>query len=91
MIWLNIKKEIRQFYDSKVRDQIEPHLRSIGFTYVVDMDPTDFENVKYNQKRDRQILFILAAIVWILEMIWDMITAAPAGTKTKKKSIISTS
>jgi len=52
------------------------------------MDPLDFDNIKYNQKRDRQILFILCAIVWILEMIWDALMSEPAAAKTKKKSII---
>jgi len=72
MIWLNIKKEVRNWYDKNLRDKIEPHLRKIGFSYVVDMDPTDWDNVKFNQKRDRQIIFICAGIVWILETIWDM-------------------
>ena len=91
MIWLNIKKEVRNWYDANVRDKLEPHLRKIGFTYVVDMDPTDWENVKFNQKRDRQIIFIIAGFVFILESIWDMMQAPPAGTKVKKRSIISSS
>lgn len=55
------------------------------------MDPTDWDNVKFNQKRDRQIIFIIAGFVFILESIWDMIQAPPAGTKVKKRSIISSS
>lgn len=55
------------------------------------MDPTDFDNVKFNQKRDRQILFILSAICMVLEGIWDMISAPPAGTKVKKRSVLSSS
>ena len=48
MIWLNIKKEVRVWYDNNIRDRLEPLLRKIGFTYIVDMDPTDWENVKFN-------------------------------------------
>lgn len=57
------------------------------------MDPLDFDNqVFYGQKTDRQILFILAGIMWVLETIYDMIVASicPKQVK-KKKSIISSS
>ena len=50
------------------------------------MDYEDVENNKPNQKTDRQILFIFAAIVWIGETIMDMFKA-PEKPK-KKKSII---
>lgn len=35
------------------------------------MDPLDWDNVKLNQKTDRQIIFIVSFIVWILEFIYD--------------------
>lgn len=45
------------------------------------MDPLDWDNVKLNQKTDRQIIFICAFIAWILEYIWDLISAPAAGEK----------
>jgi hypothetical protein len=36
------------------------------------MDPLDWDNIKLNQKTDRQIIFIVAFIVWILEYIYDL-------------------
>jgi hypothetical protein len=45
--------------------------------------------VKLNQKTNRQIIFILAGFVWILEFIWDMIVAATCPAKKEKpKSIL---
>ena len=51
------------------------------------MDPYDFENIKLNQKTNRQILFIFAGIVWVLETLWDVIAAKiwPAQEEKKKK------
>lgn len=86
----NVKKEVRKWYAENLRDIIEPYIRQVKFTYLVDMDPTDFENIKFGQKTDRQILFIIAGIVWIGEGLWDLLFPAPAEQK-KKKSIISTS
>ena len=49
------------------------------------MDPYDFENIKLNQKTNRQILFIFAGIVWVLETAWDYISAAIWPPKEEKK------
>ena len=55
-------------------------------SYLCDIDPLDAENIKPNQKTDRQILFILAAVWWILETAWGFISpAAPVKTKSKIK------
>jgi len=79
--WADIKKEVRHFYADNLRDLIEPHLRSIGFTYIVDMDPLDWDNIKLNQKTDRQIIFIVSILMWIIEYAYDLACSAPAGTK----------
>ena len=80
--WADIKKEVRHWYADNIRNLVEPHLRKIGFTYIVDMDPTDWDNVKLNQKTDRQIIFIVAFICWILEYAWDLACAkSPAAQK----------
>lgn len=64
-------------------------MRKTPFTYVYDKDPTDFENLKLNQKTNRQIIFIVAGFVWILEFIWDLIVAATCPPKKEKpKSIL---
>jgi len=82
-----VKKEVRKYYIENQRDTIEKYLRQYKITYLVDMDPYDFENIKLNQKTNRQILFIFAGIVWVLETIWDYIAAAiwPAKEEKKKK------
>lgn len=78
--WADIKKEVRHWYADNIRNFVEPNLRKIGFTYIVDMDPTDWDNVKLNQKTDRQIIFIVAFICWILEYAWDLVCAkSPAA------------
>lgn len=81
---------MRQWYDANLRDTIETYLRKIGITYLVDMDNTDYDNIKsLHQKRDRQIIFIFAIIYWIGETIWDWIMAPPKDAPKKKgKSII---
>ena len=81
MKWADIKKEVRHWYGYNLRAKIEPTLRKIGFTYVVDMNPYDWDNIKLNQKSDRQIIFIVAGILWFLETIYDYITAPAPGTK----------
>jgi len=40
------------------------------------MDPLDWDNIKLNQKTDRQIIFIVSFIVWILEYIYDITCGA---------------
>ena len=45
------------------------------------MDPTDWDNVKLNQKTDRQIIFIVAFICWILEYVWDLACAKSPEAK----------
>lgn len=52
------------------------------------MEPEDVVNIKPGQKTDRQILFLIAGITWILETIWDLIFAKETKV-VKKKSAIS--
>lgn len=88
LYWAYFKKEVRRFYRKHLMDVIEPQLRKFKVTYLVDMDPTDFTQVKLHQKTDRQILFLFAIIVWILETAYDY-ASAKAGVKPKKtKSVI---
>ena len=68
-----------------MRDHIENLLRQFKITYLVDMDPTDFTVVKLNQKTDRQILFLIAIIVWVLETVWDYVKAPEKAKKVKSK------
>jgi len=46
--WAYAKKEVRAWYSKNVQSMIEEQLRKVNLTYLVDMDPTDFENIKYN-------------------------------------------
>ena len=63
---------------------MDPLLIKYSITYLCDVDPLDLENVKPNQKTDRQILFWIAVIVWVFETIWDLVFPAKQ-TKTKSK------
>ena len=87
--WAYFKKEVRLWYINNGRCCIESYLRKFNITYLVDMDPSDFKVVRLNQKTDRQILFIVAMIVWVLETLWDKIKT-PEKAK-KKKSVIRSS
>ena len=91
--WGYVKKEVRYWYRDNLRDTVEKYLRKAKFTYFVDMDPLDFENqVFFGQKTDRQILFIIAGIMYIFEFIYDAIKSSMCPEpKKKKKSIISSS
>ena len=52
------------------------------------MDPLDFDKVpKLNQKTNRQILLICAGIVWILETVYDLISAQVCPPKKKKSAV----
>ena len=85
--WAYVKKEVRDWYAANLQPKIEELLLKVNLTYLVDMDPMDLENVKLHQKTNRQIMFIVAAIVWVFEFIWDM--AFPKKPEeTKKKSIL---
>jgi len=53
LLWGYLKKDVRTWYVREWQPKIEPTLRKIGFTYVVDMDPLDFDNIKLNQKTNR--------------------------------------
>jgi hypothetical protein len=80
--WADIKKEVRYWYAANLRDHIEPTLRKIQFTYIVDMDPLDWDNVKLNQKTDRQIIFLVSFILWIVEYAYDL--ACGSSPEAKK-------
>jgi hypothetical protein len=52
--WATLKKLVRDWYDANLRTTIETQLRKTGIAYVLDMDPTDYDNiVSLHQKRDR--------------------------------------
>lgn len=42
--WGYIKKDVRLWYRENLRDTIEHYLRAAKITYLVDMDPLDFDN-----------------------------------------------
>ena len=92
LYWGEAKWSIREKYDQTLRETIELYLRKVNFTYVVDLDNEDYyNNVSLHQKRDRQIIFIITMLFWIVETIYETLTAPPAGQKKKSKSIISSS
>jgi hypothetical protein len=82
--WAYFKKDVRRLYRSKAQKHVDAILRKFGISYLCDLDPLDAENIKPNQKTDRQILFIFAAVWWVVETAWGFISpAAPAKTKSK--------
>ena len=46
--WAYAKKDVRAWYMANMQPKIEELLRKVNLTYLVDMDPTDLENIKYN-------------------------------------------
>ena len=83
--WAYAKKDVRRWYRTTIQGKVDPLLQKYGVTYLTDIDPKDMENVKPNQKTDRQILFWIAVIVWIIETAWDF--AFPEKPKKKKSKI----
>ena len=88
--WGYVKKEVRMWYRKNLRDTIEVWLRKFKISYVVDMDPMAFSEIpNLNTKTDRQLIFMATGIMWVLEGIWDMISASIWPQKKEKpKSII---
>ena len=43
--WMEAKKYARDWYDANLRGHIEPYLRKFKISYVVDMDPEDWDNI----------------------------------------------
>jgi len=84
--WADIKKEVRWWYGNNLRDHLEPQLKKVGVTYLVDMDPYDWDNVKLNQKTDRQIIIIVSLIIYLLEYVWDLISGALCPPSDAKKA-----
>ena len=85
--WFYVKKEVRNWYRINLQAKIEEQLRKVNLGYLVDLDEMDAKNIKFHQKINRQILFIVALIVWVIEFIWDMIFPSKPEEK-KKKSIL---
>mmetsp|Transcript_13594 Transcript_13594/g.21248 ORF Transcript_13594/g.21248 Transcript_13594/m.21248 type:complete len:211 (+) Transcript_13594:169-801(+) len=76
LYWSYVKKEVRTWYKANLRDKVEHYLRKVKFSYIVDMDPMDFKEINnLNTKTDRQLIFILAGVWWIIESIWDLLSA----------------
>jgi hypothetical protein len=46
--WAYIKREVRAWHTKNLQPKVEELLRKVNLTYLVDMDPTDFENIKFN-------------------------------------------
>jgi len=88
IFWAYIKKDVRKFYIEKVQPFIKPHLLKYKVSYLEDLDPEDVENVKPHQKVNRQILFIIAMIVWVVETAYETIFPAEKSKQVKKKSAI---
>ena len=82
---------MRAFYIEKIQPFIKPHLLKFKVSYLEDLDPEDVTNIKPNQKVNRQILFLVAIIVWVLETIYDLIFPADKSKQVKKKSAIGSS
>jgi hypothetical protein len=83
--WAYVKKDVRRFYKRKIQSRIDPLLKKYSISYLCDVDPKDVENIKPNQKTDRQILFWIAVIVWIAETIYEFVF--PAKPQKKKSKI----
>jgi len=52
MTLLYIIKDVRKWYTEKCSPIADPWLRSIGASFLVDMDPYDWSKVKVNQMKD---------------------------------------
>lgn len=93
MYWAYAKKDARQWYTENLLDKVEDLLRKTKISYVVDLDPMDFDTARPYQKMDRQIILILGIIGMTLESIWDWYFAAqtPAQKKIKKSFLDSSS
>ena len=86
--WGYVKKDVRKFYINKIQPFIKPHLLKFKISYMEDLDPEDVVNIKPNQKLNRQILFLIAAIVWVAETLYDLAFPADKTKQPKKKSAI---
>lgn len=84
--WAYVKKEVRLWYMKNMLEKVEELLRKTKISYVVDLDPMEFDEAKPYQKMDRQIILIVGFIGMILEHVWDWYVAAqtPAQKKLKK-------
>lgn len=90
--WAYLKKEARLFYIIHALDKVEEILRKTKISYVVDLDPMDFNESRPYQKMDRQILLFISLIGMALEHVWDMYWAASTpAEKKKKKSFLDSS
>jgi hypothetical protein len=87
-MWAYVKKDVRRWYRKNVQPKVDPLLQKYKISYLCDIDPADLENIKPNQKTDRQILFWIALAVWIFETIWDLVF--PQKPQKKKSKIGST-
>ena len=84
--WAYLKKDVRRWYRTKIQKKVDNILRKYNISYLCDVDPKDYENIKPNQKTDRQILFWMALFWWVVETIWEMVfPAKPTKTKSKIK------
>lgn len=74
--WAYLKKEARLWYMKHLLEKVEDMLRKTQISYVVDLDPMDFDNARPYQKMDRQIILILGIIGMICEHLYDWYVAA---------------
>lgn len=51
--WGYLKKEVRLWYQKNMLEKVEELLRKTKISYVVDLDPMDFDNSRPYQKMDR--------------------------------------
>ena len=86
MKWAYLKKEVRLFYIKHLLVKVEDVLRKTKISYVVDVDPMDFDTAKPYQKMDRQIILIVGIFWMAIEHIWDWYFAqtTPAQKKLKR-------
>lgn len=90
--WAYVKKEVRLWYMENALAKVEELLRKTKISYVVDLDPMDFDNSKPYQKMDRQLIFFFGIVGMTLESIYDWFVAAQTPKEKKiKKSFLDSS
>ena len=85
LIWAYVKKDVRAWYKANLRDKIEPHLLKYNITYFVDPLASSYQGIVLNQKTDRQILFLIAILSFIVESAYDLLVALLCPKKPSKK------
>ena len=86
-----VKRAVRQFHVDYIEMWLDRVFTFLRWTYFVNLNPTDFSTVILNEKGDRQIVFCMFIIIWLLDKLYEKAFSNATPDKWTSPKVVSSS